>query len=113
MLMGHSYHTGLAWVKSTKVPKVPEMHLYCRDGAEWTFCRNWRNKPGSRVAFIIPISAIRRGGHRESEFLILGTATLAVAGRTPAQDSPEKTAPKKRRVHCGAGMFPRRAQGSV
>jgi cytochrome c len=40
-------------------------------------------------------------------YLVLGIATLAVAGALLAQDQPEKTAPKKAASHAAAGSAAR------
>ncbi len=50
---------------------------------------------------------IKRGGIVKRNYLILGIATLAVAGALLAQDQPEKTAPKKTASHGAAGSAAR------
>jgi cytochrome c len=49
---------------------------------------------------------IQRGGTVKRNYLVLGIATLAVAGALVAQDQPEKTAPKKA-SHAAAGSAAR------
>ena len=46
---------------------------------------------------------INEGGIVKRNYLVLGIASLAVAGALLAQDQPEKTAPKKTANHGGAG----------
>jgi cytochrome c len=46
---------------------------------------------------------IRRGGIVKRNYLVLGIATLAVAGAVLAQDPPAKTSPKKTASHGTAG----------
>ena len=48
-----------------------------------------------------------RGGIVRRNYLVLGLATLAVAGALLAQDQPEKTAPKKAAGHAAAGSAAR------
>ena len=50
---------------------------------------------------------IKRGGIVKRNYLVLGIATLAVAGALLAQDQPEKTAPKKTASHGAAGSAAR------
>jgi cytochrome c len=50
---------------------------------------------------------IRRGGIVKRNYLVVGIATLAVAGALLAQDQPEKTAPKKTSGHAAAGSAAR------
>jgi len=49
----------------------------------------------------------RRGGIVKRNYLVLGIATLAVAGGLVAQDQPEKAAPKKASSHAAAGSVAR------
>jgi cytochrome c len=49
---------------------------------------------------------IQRGGIVKRNYLVLGIATLAVAGALVAQDQPEK-APKKASSHAAAGSAAR------
>jgi cytochrome c2 len=49
----------------------------------------------------------KRGGIVKRNYLVLGIATLAVAGALLAQDQPEKTAPKKASSHATAGSATR------
>ncbi|PYU53803.1 MAG: adenylate cyclase [Acidobacteria bacterium] len=59
---------------------------------------------GFERGFIIRWSrAIRRGGIVKRNYLILGIASLAVAGALLAQDPPAKTTPKKSASHGAAG----------
>jgi len=46
---------------------------------------------------------IQRGGIVKRNYLVLGIATLAVAGALVAQDQPEKAAPKKASGRAAAG----------
>jgi len=50
---------------------------------------------------------IKRGGIVKRNYLIVGIATLAVAGALVAQDQPEKTAPKKTSSHGAGGSAAR------
>jgi cytochrome c len=49
----------------------------------------------------------RRGGIVKRNYVVLGIATLAVAGALLAQEQPEKTAPKKAASHGAAGSAAR------
>src|SRR5258708_21454037 len=53
------------------------------------------------------IDFIKGGGIVKRNYLVLGIATLAVAGALLAQDQPEKTAPKKTASHGAAGSAAR------
>jgi cytochrome c len=58
--------------------------------------------------FIIQrLRTIRRGGIVKRNYLILGIASLAVAGALLAQDPPAKTTPKKPASHGAAGSSAR------
>jgi len=50
---------------------------------------------------------MRRGGIVKRNYLILGIASLAVAGALLAQDPPAKTTPKKSASHGAAGSAAR------
>jgi mono/diheme cytochrome c family protein len=50
---------------------------------------------------------IQRGGIVKRNYLVLGIATLAVAGALVAQDQPEKTPPKKAGSHAAGGSATR------
>jgi cytochrome c len=52
-------------------------------------------------------SIFLRGGIVKRNHVVLGIATLAVAGALLAQDQPEKTAPKKAASHGAAGSAAR------
>jgi len=63
---------------------------------------------GFERGFIIRQSrTIRRGGIVKRNYLILGIASLAVAGALLAQDPPAKTTPKKSASHGAAGSAAR------
>jgi len=49
------------------------------------------------------VRAIKRGGIVKRNYLILGIASLAVAGALLAQDQPEKAPPKKAASHAAGG----------
>jgi cytochrome c len=48
-------------------------------------------------------TSFKRGGNVKRNYLVLGIATLAVAGALVAQDQPEKTPPKKAGSHAAGG----------
>jgi len=50
---------------------------------------------------------LNEGGIVKRNYLVLGIATLSVAGALLAQDQPEKTAPKKAASHGAAGSATR------
>jgi cytochrome c len=50
---------------------------------------------------------IQRGGIVKRNYVVLGIATLAVAGALVAQDQPEKAAPKKGASHAAGGSAAR------
>jgi cytochrome c len=50
---------------------------------------------------------IQRGGIVKRNYLVLGIATVAVAGALLAQDQPEKRAPKKTSGHAAGGSATR------
>jgi cytochrome c len=62
-----------------------------------------RSQLGKRLSSQLDI----RGGIVKRNYLILGIASLAVAGALLAQDQPEKTAPKKAANHAAAGSATR------
>jgi cytochrome c2 len=103
----------LVTVKSTKVSGVPERNLYHVTGKVWKLGRQMERIAGLQRGFSFwqKKAHLDEGGIVKRNYLILGIATLAVAGALLAQDQPEKPAPKKGASHGGAATAAAVARG--
>jgi cytochrome c len=93
---------------------VQERNLYLVTGSapgkgekKWKLSRQTEKMVKFARGFILQRYGHFAGGIVRRNYLVLGIATLAVAGALLGQDQPEKTAPKKAASHGAAGSATR------